>query len=261
MRKLIGVVLLAVAFVSLPTPQASPKLTKEFRKFFDRLTGRERKKKEENVPNERATPASQADCHNCTHQELDKAIAAVESASVVGTGVYSLLINNAIETVLNNAEGFLVKLKWGTEARFLSDLAEMSATEQARASLLLQVKIVEAYFNSDAPLMHFIQDLTVEKMELGRYQKAITELAANDSMHRNPALTEKIHLMNGKIQQRMAVIDGIYTYTMILVKDLFEPLNPPQLLNRRQDGRLYRLIEQSKETAPDEIDSKSVPQN
>ncbi len=253
MRNLSAVLILATALTTIPTPQASPKLTKEIRKFFDKLTGRDRKKKEDKeVVEEQTARAEAAGCHDCMHNELDKAIAAVESASIVGTGIYSLLINNAINTVLDDAEGYVAKLRWGAESRFLSDLAEMASTEQARASLLLQIKIVEAYFNSDAPLMHFIQDLTVEKMELGRYQKAITELATNDSMHRNEALTEKIHAMVRRIEQRMAVIDGIYTYTIILVKDLFEPLNPPQLLNRRQDGRLYRLIEQSTESAQGE---------
>lgn len=170
------------------------------------------------------------------HHELTSIIESVENAVREGPEFYSEIVNTSVETVLNSTQKFLGNLIWGTQSSFITSLQDQYAKNLGKASLLLQIKITESYIDTRVPLLHFIRDITIEEIELDRYEKALLEIAANEWMQQHEHLATKIADMTHDIQEKKHSIKKLRLLTTELLSYLFEPLIPPTVEQQQTRG-------------------------
>jgi hypothetical protein len=200
------------------------RFAKRVRNMFTGLFSRKKKDKKEKTQDENEEQITKKDI------ELSTVISTMQTAASTGSEIYSLLINNSIDTALKNAEKFLATLKWGDQEEFVAILNEKSSHHQrGKASLLMQIKIAEAYLDSRTPLLNFIQDITIEKNELKRYEEALVKLSTHEWVHKNETIKNRIDFMLTNLNEVKKNLELLHRFTMDLMSHHFEPLSSQSL--------------------------------
>ncbi len=196
------------------------------------------KKEKKQDKKESATLAehSSSNSPNTQHPNVNEVISTMQAAAIAGPSIYTKLISDSIETVLHDAEKFLVSMTWGKQTSLVQHLEEKMRREPGKASLLLQIKIAQIYLDSSVPLAAFIRDLTIEEIELKRYELAILELSSQKWMKSNPTVKSQIENMLKRILETKVVLDQIDHFSKTLLSYLFEPLDPPKLFRPRENS-------------------------
>jgi hypothetical protein len=157
--------------------------------------------------------------------------------------LYALLINNSMDSILNKAETTLLTLEWASNKKFIDILNAKMPHERGKASLLLQMKILEAYIDQKMPFKHFIEDVTKEKLALEKYETAITELQRSFFwLQENERVVERTEQVLALIHQGQGNLDTLDNLVLELLESTQSMLEPEVLRTHKDDSKGETLL-------------------